>query len=129
MAAYVPTLTIIGKLSRSNIVGIARAASRTGRTARKGIPHKLTASRAAQIHRWQMLGAAARKGQKRAAKASHHQSTARAKKRVAGSYAAAAKWGTAKILLPTSLVTPAIPGWQPGDRLPGAGSLRRKRRR
>lgn len=108
---------------------MVRAARKTANVVRKGVPHKLTSARAAQIHRWQMLGAAARKGQKSAAKASHHQSTARNKKRVASSYAQVAKWGTSKLLLPTSLVTPAIPGWQPGDKLPGAGLARRRKRR
>lgn len=105
------------------------SAHQAGRVARKGIPHTLTASRAAQIHRWQLLGAAARKGRGRAQKAGHHAAGAKQRKKVASSYASAVKWGTAKIILPTSLVTPAIPGWQPGDRFPGAGRIRRGRRR
>lgn len=92
------------------------------------MPHKLTPARAAQIHRWQMLGAAARKGQKRASKSAHHDILAKSRRGVAGSYASVAKWGTTKLLVPTSLVTPMIPGWQPGDRLPGA-PIGRKRRR
>lgn len=106
---------------------MARAIRKVGRTVRKGAPHTLTASRAAQIHRWQMLGAAARKGQGKAKRAGSHASAARSRKAVVGSYGKAVAWGTAKVLLPTSLVTPAIPGWQPGDRVPGAGRGRKRR--
>lgn len=95
---------------------------------RKGVPHKLTAGRAAQIHRWQLLGAAARKGKGKAQRASHHAASAKRRSGVASSYASATKWGLSKIVLPTSLITPAIPGWQPGDRLPSAGRIARKRR-
>lgn len=112
-------------------MGVVRAAKRTGRAvgkSRKGIPHKLTPQRAAQIHRWQMLGAAAKKGQRKAATTAHRTQTAKAKRAVVGTYASTAAKGTARLLLPTSLVTPFIPGWQPGDRLPGMGHLRRKRR-
>jgi hypothetical protein len=105
---------------------MAVVARRAVRTARKGVPHKLTPQRAAQIHRWQLLGAAARKGKKRAAKSAHHQQTARQKKAVVGTYASAAKWGVSKLILPTSLVTPIIPGYQPGDRT--SFSPRRRRR-
>lgn len=91
----------------------------------KGPAHTLTASRAAQIHRWQMLGAAARKGQKHATKNSGHQAAAKSRRNVAGSYAAAAKWGVTKLLLPTSLVTPLVPGKQPGD---GTRATKRRRR-
>lgn len=105
-------------------MGVARKVARVGR---KGVPHKLSASRAAQIHRWQMLGAAARKGQRKAKRAGHHSVLAKERKNVVGSYASAAKWGTMKLLVPTSLVTPAIPGWQPGDRLPGSGGRKRRR--
>lgn len=112
-------------------MGIVRAARSTGRAvgrSRKGIPHTLSSSRAAQIHRWQLLGAAARKGQKRGAKSGHHNALAKARKGVVGTYAATAAKGTARILLPTSLITPAIPGWQPGDKLPGAGRFTRRRK-
>lgn len=98
-------------------MSIARKAKIAGRVARKGVPHKLTPQRAAQIHRWQMLGAAARKGKGKAQRSAHHATSSKNKKAVASSYAAAAKWGTAKLLLPTSLVTPVIPGYQPGDRV------------
>lgn len=92
-----------------------RAAFGAANSAKHGAPHTLTASRAAQIHRWQLLGAAARKGQKRANRGVAHASAARSRRNVAGSYAAAAKWGVTKLLLPTSLVTPLVPGRQPGD--------------
>lgn len=96
------------------------------RVVRKGVPHKLTASRAAQIHRWQMLGAAARKGKGRAAKANSVAGRAKERKQVLGSYGHATKWGLSKLILPTSLVTPFIPGYQIGDRHPGKGSRKRK---
>lgn len=99
------------------------------RGVQKGVKHTLSSTRAAQIHRWQMLGAAARKGQKHAQKNAHHVQTAKAKRKVVGSYASAAKWGVAKLVVPSSLVSPVIPGWQPGDRLPGASAGRRKKRR
>lgn len=106
---------------------MARPVRRVARVARKGVPHKLTSARAAQIHRWQLLGAASRKGRHKAQRAGHHNALAKKRKNVTSGYANAVKWGTAKILVPTSLVTPAIPGWQPGDRLPGA-RFRGKRR-
>jgi hypothetical protein len=104
---------------------MARVARRAGHAVRKGVPHKLTPQRAAQIHRWQMLGAAARKGQKKAGRSAHHSVQAKNRKSVASSYAAAAKWGVAKLILPTSLVTPLVPGYQPGDRTRGSAKKRR----
>lgn len=92
---------------------------------RKGVKHTLTPVRAAQIHRWQLLGAAARKGQKRASKSAHHNALASNRKSVAGSYASAAKWGVSKLILPTSLITPVIPGYQPGDRTKGTKKKRK----
>lgn len=92
---------------------------------RKGIKHTLTPGRAAQIHRWQLLGAAAKKGRGRAQKSAHRAIGAKNRKDIAGTYASAAKWGVTKLILPTSLVTPIIPGYQPGDRTSG----KRKKKR
>lgn len=107
-------------------MSVVHKARTAGRVARKGVPHKLTPARAAQIHRWQMLGAAARKGQGKAKRAGHHAVSAKNRKSVAGDYAAAAKWGVAKVLLPTSLVTPFVPGYQVGDRVSGTKKRRRR---
>lgn len=108
---------------------MARTVRKVARSAaRHGTPHKLTAKRAAQIQRWQLLGAAARKGKGRAAKSIHHSQTARQKKNVVGSYAKATKWGVAKLVLPTSLVSPLIPGYQIGDRIPGLPRTGKRKR-
>jgi hypothetical protein len=109
-------------------MSLAYKARRTGSAVRKGVPHKLTPARAAQIHRWQMLGAAAKKGRGKAQKAGHHSAITKGRNSVTGSYANATKWGITKLIAPTSLITPAIPGWQPGDKLPGSGVGRRRRR-
>jgi len=92
---------------------------------RKGIKHTLTPGRAAQIHRWQMLGASAKRGRGKAQKAAHSAIRSKNRKDVLGTYASAAKWGVAKLVLPTSMVTPVIPGYQPGDRISG----KRKKKR
>lgn len=108
------------------MVKAARRSVGTARKAiRKGTPHKVTPARAAQIQRWQMLGAAARKGQGKAKRAGHHAQIAKNRKSVVGDYAAAAKWGVAKVLLPTSLVTPILPGYQPGDKVSGSKKRRK----
>lgn len=86
------------------------------RVIRKGVPHKITPARAAQIHRWQMMGAAARRGQKKSQRRAHHAVDAKNRKEVASTYASAAKWGIQKLLMPTSLVTPYVPGYQVGDK-------------
>lgn len=95
---------------------MARVARKALRAGKKGAKKTLTPARAAQIHRWQMLGAAARKGQKKAQRSQHHKVAAKNRKEVLSTYASAAKWGVQKLILPTSLVTPVIPGYQPGDR-------------
>jgi hypothetical protein len=91
-------------------MGIRRGSSR------KGIPHKMTAARAAQLQRWQMMGANARKGQRTAQRSLHHASKARGRKEVVRPIAKAVAWGVSKTALPTQLVAPFIPGYQPGDR-------------
>lgn len=82
----------------------------------KARPKTITPARAAQIQRWQMLGAAARRGQKKAQRKGHAAVGAKNRKEVVATYASAAKWGVTKLLIPTSLVTPMVPGAQPGDR-------------
>ena len=101
-------------------------AKRVIKKAVKGRPHRITPARAAQIHRWQMLGAAARRGQKKAQKSQHRAVSAKNRKEVASTYASAAKWGVQKLIMPTSLVTPVVPGYQPGDRT--RATPRKKRR-
>jgi hypothetical protein len=86
--------------TRPKGVIMARTIRKVANTARKGKPHAKTAARTAQIQRWQMLGAAARKGKGRAAKSIHHQQTAKARKSFVGSYANATKWGISKLILP-----------------------------
>lgn len=99
---------------------MAKLGRRVAKKVLKGGPggkKTVTPARAAQIHRWQMLGAAARRGQKKAQRKGHHNAVAANRKGVASTYASAAKWGAAKVILPTSLVTPILPGYQPGDRV------------
>jgi len=86
--------------------------------AEKGVAHQLTAARIAQLHRWQMLGAAARRG-KRTARHDIHRTRHAAYhgRHSIRSVAHAVAWGTTRLVLPTSLVTPVIPGYQPGDRI------------
>lgn len=99
------------------MVRVARKVAHGGSRSRKGIPHTLTPQRQAQLKRWQMLGASARKGKGRASKAIHHQQTAKARKSFVGSYAKATKWGVTKLILPvgtgglTALGKNAIPGY------------------
>lgn len=102
-----------------------RRSIRTAKKVGKGASHKMTPARAAQLHRWQMLGAAARRGQGKAKRAGHHAAIAKNRKSVGADYAAAAKWGVTKVLLPTSLVTPILPGYQVGDRVSGTKKRRR----
>lgn len=102
-----------------------RRSVRTAKKVGKGASHKMTPARAAQLHRWQMLGAAARRGQGKAKRAGHHAAIAKNRKSVGADYAAAAKWGVTKVLLPTSLVTPILPGYQPGDNVKGSKKRRR----
>jgi hypothetical protein len=84
---------------------------------RKQKPHAMTPARAAQLKRWQMLGANARRGKGKAAKAIHHGQTAKARKSFVGSYANATKWGISKLILPVgsgalvSLGKNSLPGY------------------
>jgi hypothetical protein len=105
---------------------MARVARRAAGAAKKGVKKTVTPARAAQIHRWQMLGAAARKGQKKAQRSRHQAVAAKNRKEVVSTYASAAKWGVQKLIMPTSLVTPYAPGYQPGDRT--RAKPRKKRR-
>jgi hypothetical protein len=84
---------------------------------RAGIPHRLTSARIAQLHRWQLLGAAARKGRRTAQRDIYRANRARYHgPHTVRALARATAWGTSKLVLPTSLVTPVVPGYQPGDR-------------
>jgi hypothetical protein len=115
-------------------MGQLRAAGLAGGEARgfgakieKGVAHKLSAARIAELHRWQMLGASARRGSRIARKEIHHaRASAYHGHHGLASFAHAVAWGATKLVLPTSLITPAIPGYQPGDRLhvPLAGRRR-----
>lgn len=82
----------------------------------KGHPHKLSAARIAQLHRWQLLGAAARRGRRTAARDIHHAQRAKGRKAVLGPALKAAVWGVSKTAVPTQLVAPLLPGYQPGER-------------
>jgi hypothetical protein len=82
----------------------------------KGHPHRMSAARIAQLHRWQMLGAAARKGQRTAGRDLHHARKAAARKKTIQPIGRAVAWGISKTAVPTQLVAPFIPGYQPGDR-------------
>jgi hypothetical protein len=79
-------------------------------------PHRLSAARIAQLHRWQMLGAQARKGQRTAARDIHHASKARRRRGVVAPLVKATAWGVSKTVMPAQLVAPLVPGYQPGDR-------------
>jgi hypothetical protein len=83
----------------------------------RGHPHKLSAARIAQLHRWQLMGAAARRGRKTARTDIHHAQKAKARTggQIKGAIRAAA-WGVGKTVLPTQIVAPLVPGYQPGDR-------------
>jgi hypothetical protein len=96
-------------------MGVSRA-QRALRARGSAHPHRLSASRIAQLHRWQMLGAAARRGSHRASRDIHFAQTAKARSRVAPGALRAAAWTIGKTVLPTQMVAPLIPGYQPGDR-------------
>jgi hypothetical protein len=89
-------------------------------------PHRLSAARIAQLHRWQMLGAQARKGQRTAARDIHHASRARGRRAVIRPLVKAAAWGVSKTALPTQLVAPLVPGYQPGERTFNPPKLKRR---
>jgi hypothetical protein len=85
-------------------------------TTRKAIPHQLTAARIAQLHRWQLLGAAARRGRRTASRDIHHATRAKGRRAVLKPALKAAIWGISKTAVPTQLVAPVLPGYQPGER-------------
>jgi|SRR6516165_11223340 hypothetical protein len=96
----------------------ARGARGFGTKIERGIAHKLTAARIAELHRWQMLGAGARRGVRKARTEIHHaRASAYHGHHTIASIAHAAVWGVTKTIAPQSLVTPVVPGYQPGDRL------------
>jgi hypothetical protein len=85
-------------------------------TTRRGIPHTLSSSRIAQLHRWQLLGAAARKGRKTANRDIHHAKRAKSRRAVLAPALKTAAWGISKTANPLQLVAPIVPGYQPGER-------------
>lgn len=94
----------------------------------RGHPHALSAARIAQLHRWQLLGAAARKGRHTAARDIHHARRAAQRSRIVAPLARAAAWGVSKTAFPAQLVAPLVPGYQPGDRtysVPRLGRVRK----
>ena len=91
----------------------------------RGHPHTLSAARIAQLHRWQLLGAQARRGSHTARKQIHHAQTAKARRRIGAPTLRAAAWTVSKTALPTQLVAPVLPGYQPGDRTYNAPGRRR----
>ena len=94
----------------------------------RGHPHAMSAARIAQLHRWQLLGAAARKGRHTAARDIHHASKAASRKRVLAPVGRAVAWGISKTTLPSQLVAPLIPGYQPGDRTYSPPKVGRRRK-
>jgi hypothetical protein len=99
-------------------------------TTRAGIRHTMTAGRLAQLHRWQLLGAAARRGRRTARTEIYRASRAKGRKEILRPALRATAWGVSKLAVPTSLVTPIIPGYQLGDRtyMAPRGLGRNKRR-
>jgi len=89
--------------------------ARTG-IPQRGHPHMLSAARIAQLHRWQILGAQARRGQRTAARDIYHANKAKGRKAILKPALRAAAWGVSKTVLPTQMVAPIIPGYQPGER-------------
>ena len=88
----------------------------------------MTPARMAQLHRWQLLGAAARKGRSTARTDIYRKARAAKRKMVVAPIARAAAWGVSHTALPIQMVSPLIPGYQIGDRTYNAPSVGRARR-
>ena len=82
----------------------------------RGHPHALSAARIAQLHRWQLLGAAARKGRHTAARDIHHARRAAQRSRIVAPLARAAAWGVSKTAFPAQSGAPR--GWRLPARRP-----------
>jgi hypothetical protein len=81
-------------------------------------PHRLSAARIAQMEKWRLLGAQARRGQHTAKRETFH--AKRAKKgtpSVAKSWGRAAAWGAQKLVLPLGAGGPLVALGK--NRLPG----------
>lgn len=87
----------------------------------KGHPHAKTAKRIAQIEKWRLLGAGARRGQHTAARAAFHQKRAKRGTSVVSSYGKAAAWGIQKQILPVGIGGPIVALAK--NRLPGYNQL------
>lgn len=71
-------------------------------------PHRLSAARIAQMEKWRLLGAQARRGQHTAKRAAFHAKRAKRGTSIGKSYARAAAWGTQKLVLPLGAGGPLV---------------------
>lgn len=72
-------------------------------------PHRLSAARIAQMEKWRLLGAQARRGRHTAKRETFHAKRAkRGSPGIGKSYARAAAWGTQKLLLPLGAGGPLV---------------------
>lgn len=86
----------------------------------KGHPHAKTAKRIAQIEKWRLLGAGARRGKHVAARQAFHKKRAKGSS-VVGTYGKAAAWGIQKQVLPVGIGGPIVS--MAKNRLPGYNQL------
>jgi hypothetical protein len=84
-------------------------------------PHRISPKRVAQIEKWRLLGAQARRGQHIAKRAAFHQKRAKRGTSVAKAYAKSAAWGTQKLVLPIGVGGPLVAAAK--NRLPGYNQL------
>jgi len=84
-------------------------------------PHKISAKRIAQIEKWRLLGANARRGQHTAKRTAFHNKRAKQGTSVAKAYAKSAAWGTQKLVLPIGVGGPLVA--MAKNRLPGYNQL------
>lgn len=81
-------------------------------------PHKVTAKRIAQIEKWRMLGAQARKGAGVAKKSNYYSSKQKSRNPgIAKTYAKTTAWGIQKMVLPVGIGGPIVS--MAKNRLPG----------
>jgi hypothetical protein len=71
-------------------------------------PHKLSAARIAQMEKWRMLGAQARRGRHIAKRQTFQSRRAKRGTSLVGTYAKAAAWGTQKLVLPLGVGGPIV---------------------
>ena len=84
-------------------------------------PHKLSAKRIAQIEKWRMLGAQARRGKNTAKKTNYHRKRAKRGTSVTATYGRATAWGVQKMVLPVGVGGPIVS--MAKNRLPGYNQL------